>query len=136
MKDTKHIRRYFLFCCLGHAPWVGLRGTGGAQGVNKFFFKHGHVAYQIDGDDKQNKMQVTFSSGGQTGDLGTRSKGQISLTCQFQRFTKMVGLRGAGGVKKFCVGIFNGPPSAARSSLINVNTSLRSRKMLEKLYKM
>ena len=30
-------------------------------------------------------MQVTFSSG-QTGDLGTRSKGQISLTCQFQRF--------------------------------------------------
>ena len=51
----------FLFCCLGHAPGVGLWGTGGAQGV-KFFFKHGHVAYQIDGDDEQNKMQVTFSS--------------------------------------------------------------------------
>ena len=31
------------------------------RGVN-FFFKHGHVAYQIDGDDKQNRMQVTFSS--------------------------------------------------------------------------
>ena len=31
-------------------------------------------------------MQVTFSSKGQTGDLGARSKGQISLTCQFQRF--------------------------------------------------
>ena len=76
----------FLFCCLGHAPWSGLRGTGGAQGVNKFFFKHGHVAYQIDGDDEQNKMQVKFSSQGQTGDLGARSKGQISLTCQFQRF--------------------------------------------------
>ena len=71
----------FIFCCLGHAPWVGLRGTGGAQGVNKFFFKHGHVAYQIDGDDEQNKMQVTFSSRGQTGDLGARSKGQLSLTC-------------------------------------------------------
>ena len=76
----------FLFCCLAHAPWVGLRGTGGALGVNNFFFKQCHVAYQIDGDDEQNKMQVTFSSRGQTGDLGARSKGQISLTCQFQRF--------------------------------------------------
>ena len=39
----------FLFCRLGHhAPGVGLWGTGGAQGV-KFFFKHGQVAYQIDG---------------------------------------------------------------------------------------
>ena len=27
----------FLFCRLGHAPGVGLRGTGGAQGVNFFF---------------------------------------------------------------------------------------------------
>ena len=51
----------FLFCRLGHAPGVGLWGTRGAQGVN-FFFKHGHVAYQIDGDDKQNRKQVTFSS--------------------------------------------------------------------------
>ena len=53
----------FLFRRLGHAPGVGLWGTGGTQGVKKiFFFKHGHVAYQIDGDDEQNKMQVTFSS--------------------------------------------------------------------------
>ena len=53
----------FLFCSLGHAPGVGLWGTGGAQGVKSFFFwKHGHVAYQIEGDDEQNKMQVTFSS--------------------------------------------------------------------------
>ena len=44
------------------------------------------MAYQIDWDDKQNRMQVTFSSLGQTGDLGARSKGQRSLTCQFQRF--------------------------------------------------
>ena len=51
----------FLFCHLGHAPGVGFWGTGGAQGVN-FFFKHGHVAYQIDGDDEQNRIQVTFSS--------------------------------------------------------------------------
>ena len=62
IKDTKHIRRDFLFCPLGHAPGVGLLGTGGTQGVKQFFFKHGHVAYQIDGDDAQNKMQVTFSS--------------------------------------------------------------------------
>ena len=57
----------FLFCRLGHAPGVGLWGTG-------FFFKHGHVAYQIDGDDKQNIMQVTFLSQGQTGDLGGEVK--------------------------------------------------------------
>ena len=41
----------FLFCLLGHAPGVGLWGTGGAQGL--LFFKHGHLAYQIDGDDEQ-----------------------------------------------------------------------------------
>ena len=52
----------FLFCRLGHAPGVGFLGTGGTQGVKHFFFKHGHVAYQIGGDDEQNKMQVTFSS--------------------------------------------------------------------------
>ena len=28
---------------------------GGGGGVKKYFFKHGHVAYQIDGDDEQNK---------------------------------------------------------------------------------
>ena len=41
---------------------------------NIFFFKHGHVAYQINEDDEQNRMQVEFSSSGQTGDLGVRSK--------------------------------------------------------------
>ena len=51
----------FLFCRLGHAPGVGLWGAGVPRGLN-FFFKHGHVAYQIDGDDEQNKMQVAFSS--------------------------------------------------------------------------
>ena len=39
----------FLFCHLGHAPgWD--------------FGALGHVAYQIDGDDEQYRMQVTFSS--------------------------------------------------------------------------
>ena len=42
-------------------PRVGLWGAGVPSGVN-FFFKHGHVAYQIDGDGEQNKPQVTFSS--------------------------------------------------------------------------
>ena len=39
-------------------------GTILALGVPRwsFFFKHGHVAYQIDGDDEQNRMQVKFSS--------------------------------------------------------------------------
>ena len=71
--------------------WVMPQGwdfgaLGVPRGSNNFFFKHGHVAYQIYGDDEQNKMQVTFSSLGQNGDLGARSKGQISFTCQFQRF--------------------------------------------------
>ena len=37
----------------------------GALGVPrgvKQFFSNSHVAYQIDGDEKQNKMQITFSS--------------------------------------------------------------------------
>ena len=136
MKDTKHIRRDFY-----SFAWVMPHGCPGGQ---QNFFKHGHVAYQIDGDDEQNKKQVAFLSLGQTGDLGARSKGQISLTCQFQRFLyqtlcvfsqikienilnrifillprscPVVGLRGAGGVKNFCVGICDGPPSTARSSL-------------------
>ena len=52
----------FSFCPLGHAPGVGLWGARGAQGVKKNNFKHGHVAYQIDRDDEQNRMQVKFSS--------------------------------------------------------------------------
>ena len=61
MKDTKHIRQDFY-----SVAWVMPQGWGfGALGVprgSQFFFKHGHVAYQIDGDAKQNRMQVTFSS--------------------------------------------------------------------------
>ena len=41
----------------------GTLGRWGCEGGQKdFFFKHGHVVYQIDGDDEQNKMQVKFSS--------------------------------------------------------------------------
>ena len=85
MKDTKHIRRDFY-----SVAWVMPQGWDfgalGYPGDQIIFFKHVHVAYQIDGDDEQNKMQVTFSSWRQTGDLWARSKGQISLTCQFPRF--------------------------------------------------
>ena len=52
----------FSFCRLGHAPGVGLWGAGVPRGSKNFFFKHGHVAYQIDENDEQNRMQVNFSS--------------------------------------------------------------------------
>ena len=62
MKDTKHIRRDF-----HSVTWVMPQGLDlGALGVHRgskmIFFKHGYVAYQIDGDDEQNRMQVKFSS--------------------------------------------------------------------------
>ena len=61
MEDTKQIRRDFY-----SVAWVMPQGWDfgalGVRGGQHFFFKHGHVAYQIDGDDEQNKMQVTFSS--------------------------------------------------------------------------
>ena len=55
MKDTKYIRRD-----CHSVDWVMPQGRdfflgGGVQGVT--FFKHGCVAYQIDGDDEQNRMQ-------------------------------------------------------------------------------
>ena len=52
----------FLFCRLGHAPGVELWGLGVPKGSKNYFFKHGHVAYHIDRDDKQNRVQVKFSS--------------------------------------------------------------------------
>ena len=62
MKDTKHIRQEF-----HSVTWVMPQGWDfGALGVPRgstvFLFKHGYVAYQIYGDDEQNRMQVKFSS--------------------------------------------------------------------------
>ena len=54
MKDTKHIRRVM-------PQGSDLGGLGVPRG-QFFFFKHGPVAYQINGDDKQNRMQVKSSS--------------------------------------------------------------------------
>ena len=62
MKDTKYIRRDF-----HSVTWVISQGRdfgalGLPRGSKHFFLKHGHVAYQIDMDDEQNRMQVKFSS--------------------------------------------------------------------------
>ena len=57
MKDTKHIRRDSNF-----DAWVTPQGPDlGALGVpmgSNLFFKHGHEAYQIDGDDEQNRSKI------------------------------------------------------------------------------
>ena len=52
IKDTKQIRRDFHY-----VPRVMPQGWdfGALGGI---FFKHGHVVYQVDGDDEQNRMQV------------------------------------------------------------------------------
>ena len=68
----------------GSCPRVGTLGHWGCPGGQKIiFFKHGHVAYQIDRDDKENRIQVKFSSKGQIGDLWVRSKAQISLNFSY-----------------------------------------------------
>ena len=46
---------------------------------NLNFSEHGHVAYQIEGDNEYNRKQVKFSIKYQTGDLGVGSKGRILL---------------------------------------------------------
>ena len=56
----KNKRMRFSLCRLGRSPGVRL-------GVN-FFPKHGRVAYQIEGDDEQNGIQVKSSPYGQTCD--------------------------------------------------------------------
>ena len=55
MKDTNHIRQDLHSVTLVMPQEWDFGALGGAQWVN-FFFKYGHVAYQIDRDDKQNKM--------------------------------------------------------------------------------
>ena len=51
----------FSFCCLGHAPGWDFGVLAVPRWSKIYFFKLGHVAYQIDGDGEQNGMQVTFS---------------------------------------------------------------------------
>ena len=42
----------FLLGCLGHAQGVVLGGCWGGGGLKLKFSEHGHVAYQIKGDDQ------------------------------------------------------------------------------------
>ena len=61
MKDTNHIRLDFSFIA-----WVMPQGSdfwalGMLRGSKNFFFKHGLMVYQIDGDDEQNRIQLKFS---------------------------------------------------------------------------
>ena len=58
MKDTKHIRRDFHSVTLVMPQGSNFGALRMPRGSKNIFFKHGHVAYQIDGDDEQNKMQV------------------------------------------------------------------------------
>ena len=62
MKDTKNVRRDFHSIAWVMPQGLGPWSWGCPGGQNCFFFKLGHVAYQIVGDDKQNRMQVKFSS--------------------------------------------------------------------------
>ena len=71
-------------------PQGGTLGRSGCPVSQKIlFFRHSHVAYQTDGDDEQNKMQIKCKSKGQTGDLGVRSKGQISLNFDYNVNSKI-----------------------------------------------
>ena len=58
----KNKRMRFSLCPMGRTPRVGL----GVAWGQIFFSKHGRVAYQIEGDDEQNGIQVKFSPYGQT----------------------------------------------------------------------
>ena len=62
MKDTKHIRRDCHSVVWVMAPGSDLGGLGVPRVSKIFFSKHGHVAYQINGNDEQNRMQVKFPS--------------------------------------------------------------------------
>ena len=53
MKDTKHIRHDFHSVTLVMSQGWDFEALGVPRGS---FFKHGHVAYQIGRDDKQNKV--------------------------------------------------------------------------------
>ena len=60
----KNKRMRFSICHLSRTLGVGLWVAWGI-----FFSKHGCVAYQIEGDDEQNGIQVKFSPYAQTCDL-------------------------------------------------------------------
>ena len=60
-KRYKTYQTGFASCRLGHTPGVETLGRWVPRGVGVKKFKYGNVAYQIDGDDEQNRMEVKFS---------------------------------------------------------------------------
>ena len=64
MKNIKHIRQDFhsVAWFMTQGSDFGVLGCSGGQFFFFHFFKHGHVAYQTDENDEQNRMQVKFSS--------------------------------------------------------------------------
>ena len=81
MKYTKHIRRDFHSVTLVMPQGWRFGALGVPREVQKKFFKHGHVAYQINGDDERNKMQVQFSSYGQTGEISLNFGYDVNFNC-------------------------------------------------------
>ena len=66
IKDIKHIQRDFY-----SVAWFMPQGVDlGMLGSKIKFFEYGHVAYQIEGNDELNKIQVQILLYDQTGDLG------------------------------------------------------------------
>ena len=61
MKDTKYIRRDFYSVAWVMPEGWDFEALWVPKGSKIYSFKHGHVAYQIDGDDEHNRMQVKFS---------------------------------------------------------------------------
>ena len=62
MKLIQNISDMIFILSPGSCPIGGTLEHWGCPGGQIIFFKHGHVAYQIDRDDEQNRMQVAFSS--------------------------------------------------------------------------
>ena len=58
IKDLKHIKRDFVMMAES-CPRVGRQGVPRESKI--IFFEHGHVAYQINGDDERNRIQIKFS---------------------------------------------------------------------------
>ena len=77
MKDTKHVRWDFHSVAWA-MPQGWDFGAGAPRGSKIILFQTWSIGiYQIDGDDKQSRMQVKFYPMVKLVTLGVRSKGQI-----------------------------------------------------------
>ena len=125
------------FCHLGHAPGVGLWGAGGAQGVKRNIQTWPCGKSNQGGRRAEHNASKIFIQGSNWY-LWVRSKGQISLIfCCHVNFIFIPNFikdrkhifhsvarimpqgwdLGCWGVKNFCMGICDGAPSNACSSL-------------------